>query len=261
MTHPAGTDDATTRQLPVLRVRLLAELTEALRSDSTVQAVALVGSLGRGIADDWSDIDFMILMDDDQISRFADRSAGRSWVRAPLIVDSRQNAPAGCTQVNAVHLLEGLPFWVDYCVFPASATAWPIGCQVLFERQKVPTCGDTFDVLTSRGPRQPARQVTSEELRRKSLSFIPLTAKDIARGNSQHVRDMIRLIGSDPGYQDLEPSRQLDRLRAITGQLSDPSDRSWAWLTDAVTAYLDLVERSVAMAPAKPDYRNHGRLQ
>jgi predicted nucleotidyltransferase len=249
MIRPAGTDDAGSRRLPALRSRLLAELTGALRSDSTVQAAALVGSLGRGTADDWSDIDFMILMHDDQISRFADRPADRRWVRAPLIVDSRQNAPAGCTQVNAVHLHEGLPFWVDYCVFPASATAWPIGCKVLLERQKVPACGDTFDVLTSRGPRQPARQITAEELRRKYLSLIPLTAKDIARGNSQHVRDMIRFIGSDPGYQDLEPSRQLDKLRAITGQLSDPSDRSWAWLTDAVTAYLDLVERSAAITP------------
>jgi len=249
MTRPAGTNGAGSRRLPALRSRLLSELTAALRSDNTVQAVALVGSLGRGTADDWSDIDFMILMDDGQISCFADRPADRSWVRAPLIVDSRQNAPAGCTQVNAVHLLDGLPFWVDYCVFPASATAWPIGCKVLFERQKVAACGDTFDVLTSRGPRQLARQITAEELRHKYLSFIPLTAKDIARGNSQHVRDMIRFIGRDPGYQDLEPSSQLDRLRAITRQLSDPSDCSCAWLTDAVSAYLDLVERSVAITP------------
>jgi len=45
-----------------------------------------------------------------------------------------------CTQVNAVHVLDGLPFWVDYCIFPASATAWPIGCKLLFERQKVAAC-------------------------------------------------------------------------------------------------------------------------
>ncbi len=154
MIRQAHTDHGGSRRLAVLRSRLLAELTGALRSDSTVQAVALVGSLGRGTADDWSDIDFMILMDDDQIGPFADRPASRIWARAPLIVDSRQNAPARCTQVNGVHLLDGLPFWVDYCIFPASATPWPIGCKVLFQRQKVPAGGDTFDALTSRRPRQ-----------------------------------------------------------------------------------------------------------
>jgi len=67
MTHHAGTNNAGSGRLPVLRSRLLAKLTSELRSDSTVHAVALVGSLGRGTADDCSDIDFMILMDDDQI--------------------------------------------------------------------------------------------------------------------------------------------------------------------------------------------------
>lgn len=60
---------------------------------------------------------------------------------------------------------------------------------------------------------------------------------------------MIRFIGSDPGYQDLEPSAQLDTLRGITRRLSDLSDRSCGWLTDSVTAYLDLVGRSRSIRP------------
>ena len=121
-------------RLVQLRTDLLGQLAALMRSDAAVQAVALVGSLGHGAEDGWSDIDFMILMDDDQISRFAARPAERAWARAPLIVDSRQNAPPGTTQINAVYILEGLPFWADFCVFPVSQARWPAGHRVIHVR-------------------------------------------------------------------------------------------------------------------------------
>jgi Nucleotidyltransferase domain len=167
----AGIDVAGARSLPALRSALLARLAGGLQADQTVQAVALVGSLGRGTGDEWSDIDFMILMDDEQVGRFAERSADRDWARAPLLVDSRQNAPVGCAQINAVHLLDGLPFWVDFCVFPASDTSWPVGHRLIFERRPVRASDQTLDTLTSRAPRQQPVTRTPEHERRVYLAL------------------------------------------------------------------------------------------
>ena len=45
-----------------LRDRLLDQVLGLLKADPGVEGVALVGSLGRGTADNWSDIDLLILM-------------------------------------------------------------------------------------------------------------------------------------------------------------------------------------------------------
>lgn len=50
---------------------------------------------------------------------------------------------------------------------------------------------------------------------------------------------MIRFLGKMPDFNARDPSAQLLALRDIVEDLSDPS---WTWLSDAVTAYLDLVE-------------------
>ena len=237
----AGGGLVTPEGLRVLRSALLAHLASGLWSDNRVQAVALVGSIGRGDEDDWSDIDLMILMDAEQVARFAERPADTGWARAPLLVDSRQNAPAGCAQINAVHLLDGLPFWVDFCVFPARETSWPVGHRSIFEREPVSVSDQTFDSLTAREPRRRPAARTPEDERRVHLAFVPLAAKYIARGQPEHVRDMIRFIGAAPDYHDLHAHHQLRMLRMITRSLSEPAEQ---WLSTAVMSYLDLVERS-----------------
>jgi hypothetical protein len=52
---------------------------------------------------------------------------------------------------------------------------------------------------------------------------------------------MIRFLGTMPAVSSRDPAAQLLALRGIAGGLSDPS---WTWLSDAVTASLDLVEAS-----------------
>ncbi len=166
----------------------------------------------------------------------------RPWARAPLLVDSRHNAPAGATQVNADHVLAGLPVWVDFCVFPVSRTPWPVGHRVIFERRRIPAGDMTLDALTSAEPRQAAKVKTSAERRQAYLAFVPLTAKYIVRGQPAHVRDMIRFIGDLPGYDETGPRQQLLALRAIAASLSAPR---WTWLASAVTTYLDLIGRAL----------------
>jgi len=57
------------RFLGELRDRLLDQVLGLLKADTAVDGVALIGSLGRGEADNWSDIDLLILMGDRALAR------------------------------------------------------------------------------------------------------------------------------------------------------------------------------------------------
>jgi predicted nucleotidyltransferase len=135
-----------------LRDRLLDQVLGLLKADTDVGGVALIGSLGRGEADNWSDIDLLILMGDEALARFT----------------------------------------------------------------------------------------TADEIRRIYLSYVPIAGKYIGRRSPQ-AGEMIRFLGKMPAFSSGDPAAQLLALRGIAGDLSDPS---WAWLGDAVTSYLGLVEAS-----------------
>jgi hypothetical protein len=60
----------------------------------------------------------------------------------------------------------------------------------------------------------------------------------------RRAREMIRFLGRDPDYDARDPAAQLLALRGIAGDLSDPS---WAWLSDAVASYFDLVEATLSL--------------
>jgi predicted nucleotidyltransferase len=77
-----------------LRDRLLDQVLGLLKTDTVVDGVALIGSLGRGEADNWSDIDLLLLMGDRALARFMDEPA-RLWAQADLLSDGRHNSPAG----------------------------------------------------------------------------------------------------------------------------------------------------------------------
>ena len=74
-----------------LRDRLLDQVLGLLKADTDVGGVALIGSLGRGEADNWSDIDLLILMGDQAVAQFADEPAARPWAQADLLSDGRHN--------------------------------------------------------------------------------------------------------------------------------------------------------------------------
>ncbi len=79
-----------------LRDALLDEVLGLLRADPEVDGVALIGSLGRGEGDNWSDIDLLVLMG-------ASRVAGR-WA-AQLAGGPRQPATVKTAdEVREIHL-------------------------------------------------------------------------------------------------------------------------------------------------------------
>jgi hypothetical protein len=206
-------------------------------------------------------------MSDADIARFADQPAERPWAQADLLTDGRHNSPAGATSVGTTHIRSGLPIWVDLHVHPATRTSWPTDSRVLFERRPIATgtlSFDSFDQLNASGSRQPPKAKTSDEVRSIYLAYVPIAGKYVGR-RSPYACEMIRFLGHLPDFSDNDPATQLLALRRIAANLSDPSR---AWLNDAVTAYLALVEatlqqlsRRVTSAAALPRLRSTAPLR
>jgi hypothetical protein len=224
-----------------LRDRLLDQVLGLLKTDPDVEGVALIGSLGRGTADNWSDVDLLILLGDRDLARFTAEPATRPWAQADLLSDGRHNSPAGATSVGATHIRSGLPLQVDLHVHPADRTSWPIDGRVVFERRPTEAGTLSFDQLNASGLRQAATAKTVDEIRRIHLSYVPIAGKYVGR-RSTRAGQMISFLGKMPDFGDRDPRAQLLALRGIAAGLADPS---WTWLSDAVTAYLDLVEAAL----------------
>jgi hypothetical protein len=221
-----------------LRGALFDRVLGLLKADPAVAGAAVIGSLGRGEADNWSDIDLLVLMGEQALARFADAPAVSPWARGDLLVDGRHNSPAGAVSIGVTHIRSGLPVHVDLHVHAAARTRWPTGSRVAFERRPVEAGTQSFDELNGSGPRQPATTKTADETRMIHLSYVPIGGKYVGRRSPRAIQ-MIRFLGQVPDFTDEDPAVQLHALRGIARELSDPS---WAWLSDAVTAYLDLVE-------------------
>ena len=227
--------------LATLRDRLLDQVLGLLEADPAVDGVALVGSLGRGEEDNWSDIDLFILASDQFIRQFMNEPAASPWTRADLLSDGRHNSPAGATSLGTTHIRSGLPFWVDLHVHPADRTPWPADGHVVLERRPVKTGTPSFGEFSASGPRQPATAKTADEVRRIHLGYVPIAGKYVGRG-SPRACEMIRFLGQRRDFNDRVPAAQ---IRALRGIAKDLSSSSWGQLRDAVTSYLDLVEATV----------------
>ena len=248
--HPARAPGAPTG--PTLlagnRDRLLDQVFGLLEADPAVDGVALVGSLGRGEEDDWSDIDLLILASDQFVGRFRHEPEASRWARGDLRSDGRHNSPAGATSLGTIHIRSGLPFWVDLHVHPADRTPWPTDSRVVFERRPVEPGTLSFDEFNASGPRQPATAKTVDEVRRTHLGYVPIAGKYVARRSPRAV-DMIRFLGQRPDFGDQDPVAQIRALRGIADDLSSPS---WHELSHAVACYLDLVLTTVKHFEQRP---------
>jgi predicted nucleotidyltransferase len=123
------------------RERWLAAAVERLQSDERLVGGYLYGSLGRGDADEWSDIDLAVIVRDRDLSSIvANRLAfGEPFGDAVFILDSTWNAPIDGAQLNVLYLLDsGLPVYVDFNMFPAAMGELPSDTRLLFERPQTP---------------------------------------------------------------------------------------------------------------------------
>jgi Nucleotidyltransferase domain len=227
-----------------LRDRLLDDVLKQLEADPAVDGVALVGSLGRGEEDNWSDIDLLILASDQFIGQFMNAPADSSWARAALLSDGRHNSPAGAASLGTAHLRSGLPLWVDLHVHPAGRTPWPTDSQVVFARRPVMRGVLSFGEWSASGPRQPATAKTADEVRQIHLGYVPIAGKYVGR-RSPRAGEMIRFLGQRRDFDNRDPAAQIRALRGIADDLSSPS---WSQLGTAVASFLDLVETTLQLS-------------
>jgi predicted nucleotidyltransferase len=160
------------------RDALLRRAIELLGADDRVVAAWLYGSLGRGDADAWSDIDLWVVVADEHIEEI---SAGRHKFAArlgqPLIlVDAPQNAPVGGAFLSVVYGgLPGGPQHVDWTWQPRKDALVPHDARVLLNRG---------GVAVADAP-QPVAQEERSKKAEKQVSFfwmmVLVVAKTIAR--------------------------------------------------------------------------------
>jgi hypothetical protein len=111
--------EAAAPRLRTVREAWLGRAIERLQADPAISAAGLVGSLGRGDADDWSDVDLLIVVPDDQVGHYPDAT---QLPRPDLVtwsIDARHNAPRGASAIGIDYGIDGLPLHVDWYVYRA----------------------------------------------------------------------------------------------------------------------------------------------
>jgi hypothetical protein len=158
----------------------LAIIEERLDSDDRVVGWGLVGSFGRGAADDWSDLDLLLVADDAAFNEFADPT-NSLWASASLFVDARRNAPLGAMSYGTIHVHDGWPIGADWYLYPRSLASWPADCAVRKGSESdVAHIQSTFADWVASGPRQdPLAVTTAQELEARAM-MLPIVAKYIA---------------------------------------------------------------------------------
>jgi hypothetical protein len=121
------------------RDSLLARIIAALEADQRVAAAWLTGSLGKGNADEWSDIDLWIGVDDVALSDvLATQTQIVSAVGTPILIEEApQNAPAGGGYMAVLYAGSVAPLTVDWYWVGASSARLPSDSRVLFMRANV----------------------------------------------------------------------------------------------------------------------------
>jgi predicted nucleotidyltransferase len=228
-------------RLADIRSRWLSAATAALQGDPGVAGAALVGSFGAGRADDWSDIDLLVFVDDAQLDDYAAPGRLRSGPGTlGAAFDARHNGPRGTRALGLHYVIDGLPLWVDWHIHPISRAGWPADSAVILDRQGFDRLPATFSELLSTGECEPPTLKRPIEHQMARLAMIPIAGKQIARRSPEASR-MIEFLGG-PYAPDASWHDHLATLRELLAGCAALG------LPDSVAAghaYLDLVRETL----------------
>jgi predicted nucleotidyltransferase len=201
-------------RLASIRSRWLGAATASLRADPDVLGAALIGSLGAGHADDWSDIDLLIVVADSSLDEHAapGHLAGVPGTLS-LASDSRHNAPRGGRAFSELYIIDGLPLRVDWYVYPASWAAWPADSAILLDRRGISRLAVTFAEYMGTVEHERPLPRTPDELRAQHAALIPVAGKYIAR-RSPATAQLVTLAGG-PELPDRSWEDYLAALREL----------------------------------------------
>jgi predicted nucleotidyltransferase len=224
-------------RLRAIREEWLARAIEGLVADPAIHAAALVGSLGRGDADDWSDVDLVIVVPDDQVEHYAAAMQLPAAELAAWSIDARHNAPRGAGAVGVRYVIDDLPLHVDWHVYPRSQAAWVADAKVIFDELGLPRLQDTFaEYQEQREVQAPTSKVANAH-RQLQVSLIPVAAKYVAR-RSPEAGLMVKFVGG-PLVPDATPAEYLAMLRDLLVRYRDDAPEL---ILVSAHRYLDLVE-------------------
>jgi hypothetical protein len=228
-------------RLAEARSRWVSAATVALHADHAVAGAALVGSLGDGRADDWSDVDLLVVVQDAALDDFAapDRLPNGSGLLT-FAIDARHNGPRGTRAVSAQYLVDRLPVWVDWHVHPDSRAKWPSDSTVLIDRSGITAARATFSEYLNDGEHEAATPKSTEEAQAMRLALVPVAGKHIARRSPGAARTIEFLGGPyEPGATWQAQLGALRRLCDEFATLGRPDSLT------AAHAYLELLEQTL----------------
>lgn len=178
------------------RDALLQSISSLLSREDRVVAAWLFGSLGRGTADDFSDIDIWIVVEDDQIDAVAAaRQAFAAQIETPiLVIEAPQNAPPGGGYLLTLFTRPSGLQQVDWYWQARSRAAVPANARMLFEREPIPRAMP----VVPRTELNLSLDGNQLEYVAKKIEFLwamlPIAAKKMARGQSWEAFGMIIML-------------------------------------------------------------------
>jgi hypothetical protein len=233
-------------RLAEIRSRWLDAVIPALEDDQSVVGAALVGSLGRGGADDWSDVDLLVIVEDAALDDFVAPGRLPSGPGQPIFaIDARHNGPRCTRAVSSQYVVDRLPLWVDWHMHPVSIANWPSDCSVVFDSRGVGRTSADFSEYLNRGPHEPATPKGPNEHQAMRLALVPIAGKQIARRAPETART-IEFLGG-PYEPEATWEDQLAALRRLLdgfATLGRPDSLA------AAHAFLGLLEESLERTAA-----------
>jgi lysophospholipase L1-like esterase/predicted nucleotidyltransferase len=210
-----------------------------------VAGVWLVGSLGRGEGDAFSDVDLVVAVDANVAAEvIADPASGLGLPGRQLYVRPKpRNAPIGGGYVAVGLEVADLPLLVDVFIWPAASAAVPAGARVLFERRPMPRSELDFIPLLD-AHRTQDQQGSDPRAAGTVLMLIQLAAKYLARGNASRLAGICAQLGIPADSCDASALREVIAQRLPATPVTQPA-------IDAVHRLLEHADHARHGTPAE----------
>ncbi len=216
--------------------------THQFQRDERIAAVWLVGSLGQGGGDEWSDVDLALVVRDEDLPVLAEQRRDEfSRFGEVLVAIDAPNAPAGGAYFGVAYAAGDLPLWVDWYLWPLSNARRPNDARVLIERAALLPATEPHAALIqhSRAADPQAVQDLVADPVDFAVAMVPVAAKYIARGQPQKAAELLRLLDRDAS-NTLGVGEQLAALRRILQRIERTRPSA---AVQGAAAVLDLTEQ------------------
>jgi predicted nucleotidyltransferase len=244
--------EGTRAAMAVERSRFFEHLEDLLRADARIVAAWVGGSIGRGEADDLSDIDIQLAVADEHCTQLnAERRAFVSSFGQPVLIqEAPQNAPIGGAFQLVLYQGAAAPIEVDWIWRPASAAAIPERAVVLFDRSGGLPRAQSTVMLSAEDA---ARQISLSTTFFWAMAFI--AAKKIVRRQPDAAFALLRMMHQ---ARDNIRNRLVGQPQPTWGSIAAP--RETLPPTHVEEQAIDLSELLADMAVLQPTTDGGGGL-